>query len=59
MNINRAKQIISSPKKTTVLYHGVPVWLKNVNEGTQSVSAFMETDPDEVMVLPIDELEEK
>ncbi|MBU8908571.1 H-type small acid-soluble spore protein [Desertibacillus haloalkaliphilus] len=59
MEPNRAKQIISSPKEITVTYHGVPVWLKNVNESEGSVSAFSEENSDEVMVLPLEELEEE
>lgn len=59
MEINRAKQIISSPDEITVTYHGVAVWLKNCNEQQQSVSVFTKDNPENVMVLPVDELEEK
>jgi len=59
LDIHRAKQIISSPKEITVTYNGVPVWLKNTNETNQSVSVFMKDNPDDVMVVPVAELDEK
>ncbi|HHY74809.1 MAG TPA: H-type small acid-soluble spore protein [Bacillus bacterium] len=59
MDIQRAKQIISSPKEITVTYNGVNVWLKNANETNQSVSVFSKDNPDDVRVVPVAELEEK
>lgn len=59
MEMNRVKQIISSPKEITVTYHGVPVWLKHYNVAENSVSVFTEDNPQEVMVLPVDELVEE
>lgn len=59
MDIKRARQIISSPNEVTVHYHGVSVWLKNCNDSNQSVSIYATTDPDEVMIVPVEELEEK
>lgn len=59
MDLQRAKQIISSPKEITVTYHGVPVWLKNTNDTNQSVSVFEKGNPNEVFVVPVSELEEK
>lgn len=32
MDIERAKEIMSSPGKINVLYNGSPVWLENINE---------------------------
>jgi small acid-soluble spore protein H (minor) len=59
MDLNRAKQILSSPKEITVTYHDVPVWLKDYNEADNTVSVHTETNPNELMDLPVDELEEK
>lgn len=59
MDMSRAKQIITSPKEITVTYHGVSVWLKNANETDQSVSVFMKDSPNDVMIVPVAELDEK
>ena len=59
MDIHRAKQIISSPKEITVTYYGVPVWLKNTNETSQSVSVFTKDNPNDVLVVPAAELDEQ
>ncbi|WP_017755222.1 H-type small acid-soluble spore protein [Calidifontibacillus oryziterrae] len=59
MDIKRAKQIITSPNEVTVKYNGVSVWLKHTNETDQSVSVFMKDNPDDVMIVPVAELEEK
>ncbi len=59
MDIHRAKQIISSPNEITVTYHGVSVWLQHTNETDQSVSVFTKDNPNEVMVVPAAELNEK
>lgn len=59
MDLNRAKQIISSSKEIKVTYHDVPVWLKNCNEAENTVSVHTETKPDEIMVLPVEELVER
>lgn len=58
MDLNRAKQIISSPAEIEVTYHGVPVWLVQTNEETNTVSIKAETNPEEMMTLPVEELEE-
>ena len=59
MEMNRVKQIISSPKETKVTYHGVPVWLKHYNDAQNSVSVYDLDNPEEIMVLPVDELVEE
>jgi small acid-soluble spore protein H (minor) len=59
LDINRAKQIISSPKDIRVTYHDVPVWLTSCNEDDNTVSVHTDSRPDEIMELPVDELEEK
>jgi small acid-soluble spore protein H (minor) len=59
LDINRAKQIISSPKEITVTYNGVPVWLQHTNETEQSVSVFTKDNPNDVLVVPAAELDEK
>ncbi|MFA9556784.1 small, acid-soluble spore protein, H family [Evansella sp. AB-rgal1] len=59
MEMNRVKQIISSPKEITVTYHGEPVWLKDYNENDNSVKVVPNADSDDEMVLPADELMEE
>lgn len=58
LDLKRAKQIISSPEKIDVAYHGVSVWLKNCNEQNQQVSIFDLDNPEDVRIVPVNELEE-
>jgi small acid-soluble spore protein H (minor) len=59
MDIIRAKQIVSSPKDIDVLYHGVPIWIKNCNDNNESCSIYDLDNPDDVRIVPVNELEEK
>jgi small acid-soluble spore protein H (minor) len=59
MDVNRAKQIVSSPKEIGVLYHGVPIWIKNYNESNASASIFNLDNPDDLFIVDVKELEEK
>lgn len=59
MDIHRAKQIKASPQEVRVLYHGVPVWIKNCNDRNQTVSIFDFDNPEEVIIVPVEELNEQ
>ncbi|TLS37903.1 H-type small acid-soluble spore protein [Pseudalkalibacillus caeni] len=58
MNINRAKQIISSPAEIDVQYHGVSVWLQNVNEEAATVRVHSKDNPDDERDVNVEELNE-
>ncbi|WP_017727787.1 H-type small acid-soluble spore protein [Halalkalibacterium ligniniphilum] len=58
MDLKRASQIISSPKEIEVTYHGVPVRLIHTNQKTNTVSVKTDPNSNDIMVLPVEELEE-
>lgn len=57
MIINRAKEIIESPKHIEVLHNGNQVWIENVNtsNGTAHVRVL---ENNENIVVPVNELNE-
>ncbi|KFZ41123.1 MULTISPECIES: H-type small acid-soluble spore protein [Thermoactinomyces] len=59
MEIERAKQILQSPEKITVLYQGEPVWIDMVDESAEKAQVHSETNPDDVKKIPVWDLEEK
>lgn len=59
MEINRAKQILSSPKEIDVHYHGVPIWIKSVNETSSMATVHARGTHDEDRMVPVLDLEEK
>lgn len=40
MNSQRVKQIIESPVMINVSYHGIPVYIEEIDEENQTVSIF-------------------
>jgi small acid-soluble spore protein H (minor) len=59
MEIERAKQILQSPEKITVLYQGEPVWIDMVDESAEKAQVHSEANPDDVKKIPVWDLEEK
>lgn len=59
MNVGRVKQIVESPKEFTVLYQGVPVWIQNVDENSETARVYMREEPEDEMEVPVTELVEK
>ncbi|MBE4908995.1 small, acid-soluble spore protein, H family [Bacillus luteolus] len=58
MDLNRARQIISSPEEIRVTYNGVAVRLIETDETNNTVSIRPETNPEDLMQLPANELVE-
>ncbi|WP_456277866.1 H-type small acid-soluble spore protein [Bacillus sp. AK128] len=59
MEMNRVKQIVSSPAEITVTYHGVPVWIQSVDENANTARVNTHSKPEEGMDIPVVELEEE
>jgi small acid-soluble spore protein H (minor) len=58
MNVQRAKQILESPKEIEVHYQGVPVWIQNVDETGHTARVYTANEPDDEKVIPVDQLNE-
>jgi len=57
MDVNRAKQIVESPKTIEVRYRGKPVWIQHVNDdGTARV--YEQQEPEREMTVSVGELQE-
>lgn len=59
MELKRVKQILSSKAEIPVHYHGVPVWIENVDDNSNTVMVTGRDTRDEPMPVPIDELTEE
>ncbi|MBM7661375.1 small acid-soluble spore protein H (minor) [Bacillus mesophilus] len=59
MEMNRVKQIVSSPAEITVKYHGVPVWIQSVDEHANTARVYTRSAPEEEMDIPVGELIEE
>ncbi|NYE06348.1 small acid-soluble spore protein H (minor) [Bacillus niacini] len=58
MNVNRAKEILLSDQEIAVHYHGIPVWIENIDE-TSSKSVVSERGiHSERQIVQINDLEE-
>ncbi|SDW54491.1 small acid-soluble spore protein H (minor) [Marininema mesophilum] len=58
MDIQRAKQIIESPKEIEVRYQNTPVWIQNINESAQTARVYTGDQPDREMEVSVRELTE-
>ena len=58
MDVNRVKQILSSPGNVRVEYHGIPVWIESCDEGNGIANVHDITNPDETVEVKVAELEE-
>lgn len=59
MDLNRVKQILSSKAEIPVNYHGVPVWIENVDDSSQMATVTGKDTRDEPMPVPINDLKEE
>lgn len=60
MDMNRVKQIISSPTDVSVYYNGVPVWIDDYNEKDGTAKVHMRDGLlQETREVPVEELEEE
>jgi small acid-soluble spore protein H (minor) len=58
MDVNRVKQILSSPANIPVEYHGVRVWIDSCDEKNGIASVHEVSNPSEKVQVKITELEE-
>ena len=58
MNIDRAKQILSSPEDITVHYHGQSVWIDSCDDQGNLCTVHMRGREDEKSQVEVMELEE-
>ncbi|RSK28383.1 H-type small acid-soluble spore protein [Bacillus sp. HMF5848] len=58
MDVNRVKQILSSPANIDVKYHGVSVWIDGVNEEGTTASVHMRGNHNDKRDVAISELTE-
>lgn len=59
MEMNRVKQIVSSPSEITVRYNGVPVWIQSYDENAHTARVYTRTNPDDEMDVEVRELMEE
>ncbi|MCQ6267398.1 H-type small acid-soluble spore protein [Fictibacillus sp. WQ 8-8] len=56
MNVDRAKQIISSPSEIEVMYFGKPVWIESINSSSGTAWVHPNEEPDHDMEVPVSDL---
>jgi len=59
MDVNRAKQILSSSAEIPVNYNGVPVWIEEIDDTSNMATITGKDTRDEPMPVPIAELVEE
>jgi small acid-soluble spore protein H (minor) len=59
MEMNRVKQIVSSPKEIIVKYHGVPIWIQSYDENANTARVYTRANPDDERDVSIGELMEE
>lgn len=58
MDLNRVKEILSSDKEIPVHYHGVPIWIENIDETSSMAMISARGNHDERRLVSIDGLVE-
>ncbi|MFB3159920.1 H-type small acid-soluble spore protein [Neobacillus sp. 179-J 1A1 HS] len=58
MNLDRAKKILISDQEIAVHYHGIPVWIENIDETSNKAVVSERGIHSERQIVPINELEE-
>jgi small acid-soluble spore protein H (minor) len=58
MNVNRAKEILLSDQEIAVHYHGIPVWIENIDETSSKAVVSERGIHSERQIVKINELEE-
>lgn len=59
MELQRAKEILESPHKITVLHQGEAVWIHQVDPSQNQAHISLERSPEVRKTVPLHELEEK
>ncbi|MFZ3590599.1 H-type small acid-soluble spore protein [Bacillus sp. DJP31] len=59
MEMNRIKQVVSSPKEIIVKYNGVPVWIQGYDENANTARVYARSNPDDEMDVAAGELTEE
>jgi small acid-soluble spore protein H (minor) len=58
MNVNRAKEILLSDQEIAVHYHGIPVWIENIDETSSKAVVSERGIHSERQIVQINDLEE-
>jgi small acid-soluble spore protein H (minor) len=58
MNVNRAKEILLSDQEIAVHYHGIPVWIENIDETSSKAVVSERGIHSERQIVKINDLEE-
>jgi small acid-soluble spore protein H (minor) len=58
MNVNRAKEILLSNQEIAVHYHGIPVWIENIDETSSKAVVSERGIHSERQIVQINDLEE-
>ncbi|MBK5446647.1 MULTISPECIES: H-type small acid-soluble spore protein [Peribacillus] len=58
MDVNRVKQILSSPSDIEVRYNGTSVWIDNINEDGRTATVHLRGPLEERSEVGIEELKE-
>ncbi|MFE0506836.1 H-type small acid-soluble spore protein [Peribacillus butanolivorans] len=58
MDVNRVKQILSSPSDIEVRYNGTSVWIDNINEDGRTATVHLRGPLEESSEVEIEELKE-
>ncbi|MDZ5470210.1 H-type small acid-soluble spore protein [Bacillus sp. 31A1R] len=58
MELNRVKEILASDDEISVNYHGIPVWIENIDETSSMATVHARGTHDEKRLVSIDALEE-
>ncbi|AXN41192.1 H-type small acid-soluble spore protein [Peribacillus butanolivorans] len=58
MDVNRVKQILSSPSDIEVRYNGTSVWIDNINEDGRTATVHLRGPLEERSEVEIEELKE-
>lgn len=58
MNIQRAKEIESSPSMANIAYNGMPVYIQHVDERTETARIYPLNEPEKEQTVPVQSLTE-
>lgn len=59
MDLQRVKEIVSSDDEILVHYHGIPVWIDNIDQTSSMATVHARGTHDEKRLVSIDELDEQ
>jgi small acid-soluble spore protein H (minor) len=58
MNTQRAQEIAASPVMANVTYNGVPIYIQQVDEKTETATIYPLNEPKNIQQVPINSLKE-